>query len=306
MNQILYTGDKKNGPASIKSILKFFGIALIIIGIIFICNGSYALYQNNRLSKEEVDNTIPEIAFEQEGNNAVITITHNKGISKVKYHWNDNVDTIIQGNSESTVILDNISIIPGTNTLYVSAIDINGKSNENSFDYSYDGIAIEFSVVDNTYIKITASDITGLYYIKYKWNSEEEITAYPSNDDLTIIEQMIEIPSGLNTLHVTAVNSANKTLERYQDFKGNYPPKIQVYLQGNDLIVNISDDEGIAKIIQQINIDDEQVIYDGSANIEPKTTYSYRYEINDEDNILVKITATDVEGFARTYRGKNY
>lgn len=301
MNQILYTGKKNNGPASIKSILRFFSISLIILGLIFIGKGSYALYQNYELSKEEVDNSIPEIAFEQEGNNAVVTITHNKGISKVKYHWNDDVETIIQGNSEQTVILDNISISSGTNTLYVTAIDINGKSNEKSFDYSYDGIAIEFSVVDNTYIKITASDVDGLSYMTYKWNSDEEITAYPDGENGTIIEQQTEIPSGLNTLSITAVNSSNKTLTKTQNVKGNHPPKIQLYLQGNDLIVMVSDEEGIDKIIQQINVGEEQVINAGGA-----TQFNYRYDIADEDNVLVTITAVDVEGVERTYRGKNY
>lgn len=301
MNQILYTGNQKKGPASIKSILRFFSISLILLGAIFIGKGSYALYQNYELSKQEVDNTVPEIAFEQEENNAIITISHNKGISKIKYNWEDQSETIKQGNSEKTIILDNISIPTGINTLYVTAIDENGKTTEKSYEYAYDGIAIDFAIVDNTYIKITASDVKGLSYITYKWNSGEEVTAYPAGDNNTVIEQQTEIPSGLNTLSITAINLENKTLTKNQNVKGNHPPKIQLYLQGNDLVVMVSDEEGIDKIIQQINLNEPQEIPVGGAE-----QYSYRYEIADDENIIVKITAIDVEGVEKIYYGKNY
>lgn len=301
MNQILYTGNPKNRPASIKSILRFFSFSLIILGAIFIGKGSYSLYQNYEISKQETDNTVPEISFEQEGNNAIITVSHNKGISKVKYNWEGQVETIKQGNSEKTVILDNISIPTGRNTLYVTAIDEKGKANDKSFEYAYDGIAIEFAVVDNAYLKITASDVKGLSYITYKWNSDEEITAYPTGDDKTVIEQQTEIPSGLNTLYITAVNTENKTLTKTQDVKGNHPPKIELYLQGNDLIVYVSDEEGIDRIIQQINLEEEKII-----PVNGLTQYKYRYAIADGENILVKITAIDVEGVGRTFNGKNY
>lgn len=301
MNQILYTGNPKKGPASIKSIVRFFGFCLILLGVIFIGKGSYALYQNYELGKEKTDNSTPIIAFEQEGNNAVVTVSHNKGISKVKYHWNDNQEIIKQGNLEKTVIIDNISISPGTNTLYVTAIDEVGRSTDLSYDYSYDGISIEFAVVDNAYIKITATDVKGLQYIKYKWNSNEEITAYPSTDDTTVIEQITAIPSGLNTLSITAVDSENKTLIKTQDVKGNHPPKIKLLIQGKELIVTVSDEEGIDKIIQQINVGEEKITQVGGA-----TETSYRYDISNEGNFVVKITAIDVEGVEKVHYGKNY
>lgn len=301
MNQILYTGGKKDGPASIKSILRFFSICLIVLGLIFMGKGSYALYENYEMSKVEVDNSFPTITFEQEGNNAIITAFHNTGISKVKYHWNDERETIEQGNSEQTFIKDDIAISPGTNTLYVTAIAVNGRTTEDSYSYSYDGIAIEFSVVDNTYIKITASDVEGLTSLNFKWNSDEEIIAYPNGNDNTVIEQLTEIPTGLNTLSVTVVNSLNKTLTKTQSIKGNHPPQIDIYKQGNDLVVVITDEEGIDRIIQQVNVEEEQVTNVGGVH-----EYTYRVPISSDDRILIKITAIDVEGVGRTYNAKNY
>lgn len=302
MNQILYTGKgKSNGPASLKSILKTFGISMIALGVIFLGEGSYALYENYQLSKEFVDTSVPDIAFSQEENNAIVTVSHNKGIDKVRYHWNDEVETIIDGKNERNVILDTISIPAGINTLYVQAVDINGRSSDKYFEFAYDGISIELSVIDNTYMKITATDVKGLTSLTFKWNSDEAITAYSNAETPTVIEQTTEIPTGLNTLSITAVNVENKTLTKTQDIKGVHPPKIQLFIQDNFLIVKVTDEEGIDKIIHQINVEEEQVIDVGGAK-----EYTYKYNIADRDSVLVTITAVDIEGVGRTYKGKNY
>lgn len=48
MNQILYIEDKKNNQkADIKAVIRFFCMAIIIFGIVFISQGSYALYINS-------------------------------------------------------------------------------------------------------------------------------------------------------------------------------------------------------------------------------------------------------------------
>ncbi len=300
MNQILYTG-KNSGPASIKSIVRFFAISIIVLGVIFIGEGSYALYEYDKLNREVIDNTVPEIAFDRNENNAVINITHNKGISRISYHWNDELDTIVRGNDQSTVVLDNISISAGRNTLHVTATDINGKSSESSYEYAYDGICIDLSVIDSTYLKITASDVTGLSDITFKWNNSDEIQAYAKTEDPTVIEQMTEIPTGLNTLSITAVNSSGKTLTKTQDVKGIHPPVIQLFIQDNNLIVDVTDEEGIAKITQQINVEEEKVI-----NLNGEKHHRYTYPINTEEDILVTITAVDIEGVSRTFKGKNY
>lgn len=302
MNQILYTGKgKSNGPASLKSILKTFGVSMIALGVIFLGEGSYALYENYKLSQEFVDTSVPQIAFEQEENNAVVTITHNKGINKVRYHWNDEVEIIIDGNDERKVILDTITIPAGINTLYVQAIDVNGRSVDKFYEFAYDGICIDLSVIDNTYMKITATDVKGLTSLTFKWNSEDAVTAYSNTEDPTVIEQTTEIPTGLNTLSITAVNTENKTLTKTQDIKGVHPPQIRLFIQDDFLIVHVTDEEGIDKIIHQINVEEEKVIEVGGAK-----EYKYKYNIADRDNVLVTITAIDIEGVGRTYKGKNY
>ncbi len=134
----------------------------------------------------------------------------------------------------------------------------------------------------------------------YKWNSEEEITVYPNEEGGTSIEQTTKIPTGLNTLYITAVNSSNITLNKKQEIKGNKRPEISFYIQEDKLFVTVRDEEGVDKVVQKINAEDEQTF---EANGEKEYTYST--EIGDK-NILVTITATDVEGAEKTIKGKNY
>ena len=232
------------------------------------------------------------------GNIATISVTHNKGIARVKYHWNDEEDIIERGNSQKEVLISNLNIPSGINMLYVEATDDNGKTQKSSYEYSYNGIAIELSVVDNSDMKIVASDVTGMSYMTYKWNSEEEVKVYPNSEGDISIEQKTEIPSGLNTLYITAVNSSNITLNKKQEVKGNKRPEIKMYIKDNYLWVTVHDDEGVDNVKQKINVEEEKVF---EANGEKDFTYNYY--IGDEE-ILVTITATDVEGVTAVSKGK--
>ncbi len=48
MNQILYTAEgKTSGPLPIKTIVKFFAICLIVLGVIFMGESAYSLFSFN-------------------------------------------------------------------------------------------------------------------------------------------------------------------------------------------------------------------------------------------------------------------
>lgn len=241
--------------------------------------------------------------FLKTGNIATISVTHNKGIARIKYYWNDDEanSKITRGDSKSEVLINNLSIPSGINTLHVEATDDNGRIAENSYEYSYDGIAIDFpSVINYSDLKIVASDVTGMAYMKYRWNNDEEVTVYPDEEGAISIEHQSEIPSGLNTLYVTAVNTSNITLTKKQEIKGNKRPEIDWYIVGTVLHVTVRDEEGIATITQQVNAGEVKT-YEANGQKE----FSYTYDVG-EERILVSITATDVEGIERTKKGKNY
>lgn len=234
------------------------------------------------------------------GNNAIISITHNKGISRIKYNWGEKESIFEKGNSKKEVVISDLSIPSGKNTLYVTATDDNGKSSSSSYEYTYDGIAIELSVVGNSDMQIIASDVTGMKYMTFKWNSDDEVTVYPIEEGDTSISYKTEIPSGLNTLYITAVNSSNITLNKKQEVKANKMPDIGLYIADGELYVTVRDEEGIDTITQQINLSEPEV-FQGNGEKE----VSYKSTIGNEE-ILVTITATDVEGVSRTVKGKNY
>lgn len=238
--------------------------------------------------------------MQKTGNTGTISVSHNKGITWVKYHWNNEDDVISSGKSEKEIIIDNLSIPSGINTLYVEALDDNGRSTETSYECEYDGIAIDLSVVNNSDMKIVVSDVKGIAYMTYKWNSDEEITVYPNNEGDISIEKTTEIPSGLNTLYITAVNNENITLTKKQEIKGNKRPEISFYIMDTDLFVTVKDEEGVDKVVQQVNAGKEETF---EANGQKEFTYKYHVG---EERILVTITATDIEGVSKTIKGKNY
>ncbi len=51
------------GPLPIETIVKFFAIALIVLGVIFFGEGTYGLFAVNFDNDAEIDNTIPKIEF---------------------------------------------------------------------------------------------------------------------------------------------------------------------------------------------------------------------------------------------------
>ncbi|MCI8518738.1 MAG: hypothetical protein HFJ51_01005 [Clostridia bacterium] len=239
-----------------------------------------------------------KLNLQKTGNIATISVKHNKGIVRVEYNWNDNDKKIVNGDSKNEVMINNISIPSGISNLHVVAVDINGKDTKMDFACEYDGIAIDLAVVNNSDMKITASDVTGMAYMTYKWNSDEEKKIFPNEEGDISIEQMTEIPSGLNTLYVTAVNSDNISLTKKQEVKGNKRPEIQRYIKGNDLHIIVTDEEGIDTVKIQVNANPEETF-----EVNGEKEFTHVYPIG-EERMLVTITATDVEGVSRTLKGK--
>lgn len=294
MNQILYTkSSKSNASIDIKKIIIFFSIALIMVGIAIAIRSSFIIYERNKQAKL---NANPKLILTQDANYVIVNVEHNKEISKIEYSWNESGKDTIYVNKTSG-IEEKIEIPVGINVLYISAEDIEGRKVLETKRFEYQGISIELTVVDNSKIKIKAEDSAGLKEIKYKWNTEEEIVVNPQTEGDTIIEQETKIPQGLNTLTVTATNINDETQEKTQDIKGVLPPTIKVARSGNDLIVMISDEEGLTKLIHKQNDKQKEITID---NVKQ---YNYRYKL-DEGYNLVEITVTNIEGVTSTFAGQ--
>lgn len=237
--------------------------------------------------------------LQKTGNIATISVKHNKGIVRVEYNWNDDDKKIVNGDSKNEVMINNINIPAGISNLHVVAVDINGKDTKIDFTCEYDGIAFSKpTIINYSKVKMVATDVTGMKYVKYKWNNGEETTVDVKEEGDISIEFETEMPEGLNTLYMTAVNSSNISLNHIQQLELNLPPEITRYIKGNSLFINVKDKDGIDNVKIQVNAADEETF---EANGE--TDFTKEYPIG-EERMLVTITASDVKGATRTLKGK--
>lgn len=151
----------------------------------------------------------------------IINIESQTAISHIIYNWNTDVATTLD-ESEKTSIEEIIDIPAGENTIYLSAVDSNGKETKKNETFIIEQTRpiIELSVVSNN-IKITVTSEIELSYVKYKWNSEEEqkdnMNTYENKKKF---EKEIEIPKGQNTLKIEAVDIDGTKTEKTQEIKG--------------------------------------------------------------------------------------
>lgn len=254
MNQILYTNNqkKKGGPLEINTVLRIFAILCILFGLILVGQASFAMLNQ----KEEISKTVPLVEINQEGASLKVNVKHDKIIDKIVYSWNKNQEVILQGKGRLE-LEETIDMPIGTNTLVLKVTDIQGKTVSYSQSYELEeGDVINPKIellVESSKVKIVAKDETQLDYIIYYWNEEDETRVDVREDSLKQIEEKIEILKGENTLTIVAVDKAGNEEVKEQTFKGVKKPKIEATRSGNELIIKVTDEEGIQKIEYTIN-----------------------------------------------------
>ena len=264
MNQILSTSmpmdnkkkkEKKvnTNPVAIKSILKFFAIAMLIFGIFTIGTGAYAVFKNQ--SEQQEQNLEPSISIEDKDEETILLkVVHKKNIAKLEYRWNDEESTVVNGNN-GKYIEKQIKVPSGKNTLHVLVLDEDG--NEIPYEKQYERESkINFEVSGNK-IKIIYEGDKKVSYMTYRWDEEEEKTIQ-IND--TKIDQEIDAIKGLHTLTVIVVDEDNNTDTKVQKINGVSKPKITVAVDDakQHFVIKASDDEKITTIVFRLNQDDNQ------------------------------------------------
>ena len=263
MNQILSTSmpmdskkkqKQKNGqPIALGSIIKFFGIAILIFGGLLVGVGVYSMTQNPAQQKEE--NVEPTISIENKTENTILLkIIHQKNIDRVEYGWNDEEMTVLYGNN-GKYLDEEINIPSGNNTLHVLVVDVDG--NEATYDKQYEresNINIE---VSGNKIKITYSGDTMISYMTYRWDEEDEKRVEIQDES---IDQEIDALKGLHTLTVVVVDENNNTDTKQQKINGVSKPKVEVTVdeQKEHFVIKASDEDKISKFSFRLNQDDSQ------------------------------------------------
>lgn len=298
MNQILYVeGKKKNQPADIKKVILFFSVAMIILGVILVGQGSYAMISNSKQNdnKQIAKETVPQVEVTKEENEdgIIIKISHDKAISKIIYQWNAEEQQEISGENRSN-FSEIIDLPFGTNMLNLTVIDINGKETKYQKEYIVDGDGkpvINLTLTSDNKIKITAQDAKSLKYIIYTWNNTQETKVEANTENMKLIERELEIPYGQNTLKVEAVNQNDVITTKELDVKGVKSPKVTLSREGENLIIKAEDETQIERIEYSINGGETNKIDVAARNF---TSLEYKRKLDPGENkVIVRVYNKD-------------
>ena len=260
MNQILPTQKvdnkkKKNStPASISSVIRIFSIALIFFAIFLISTGSYAIYKNQSDLNKAIKK--PTITLENETENTILLkVISENNIDTVKYYWNGQEETIINGEGKK-YIEQRIDIKTGSNVLTVVATDINGGETSYSNQYTLNS-NINIEALDNGKIKITSESDKLISYMTYRWDEEQETTIDINN---TVVEQEIDVRPGIHTLTVILVDEENNTETKVQEINGVSTPQIDISFNEDytKYVIKLTDEIGLQEVVITLNEDENQ------------------------------------------------
>ncbi len=307
MNQILYENVEKK-VVDIKKIVIFFSIAVMVFGMALVGIGIYRNMSNTKVpggTTEEV--TKPIISANMNEDTVIIKVSHDKDIERIIYSWNNGEEYTILGRNRKEVE-ETIDMPVGENILNVKATDVNGQ--ESTYTQTFvlnNGVDIEKPTIDlnvtGNQIKITAKDETAISYITYRWNNEDETKVDVTDESNTIIETTIPIKKGENSLTVIAIDSNNNSETKIQNFKAVTKPIIEVHQYGKELVIKVTDEVGLKKVIYSVN----GVKYRWTCPEEGRTEWTHTQELSEGQNtIIIEVWNTnDVE--ADKFQGRcNY
>lgn len=292
MNQILVMENKKkkrsrnSGPAEIENILKFFAIALIVFGVLFIGHGSYAIYKD---AKGKDKKNLPTLTMERVNDEVIIKATSSIKIKNLIYSWNADEETKIP--VDGTFIEENVMLLNENGTLNVKIEDEKGRTVKYQKEFIIDGLDITKPTIEiqeqgsNGTIKITATDETQMKYISYSINGSDEIQIDKSDAEDKIMNYILKLQKGENKLTVTAVDSSGnfETIEKTIIVSGKTTMNLKI--ENGKLVVTAEDPDGIKDI--EINLNG---VTKSVKDINQKSIKATLNIVEGTNNIRIKIT----------------
>ena len=215
MNQILYTGDKKQ-KVEINKIVIVFAIIIIIFALFLIGQGIYFLSKKgNRKVIEGNKANAPEVTANAEGSSVEISIKHGIAMEKIFYSWKNGEENEINNVSGKMEVNEKVLLPNEDTTLNIRIIDQNNEEYKVEKEFKYN------SNIDVVKPKIQLASITGnvlatiidnkeISYIEYNWNDEEAVRVKANEDQKTKMEYKIPAKEGKNKLTILAVDASRK------------------------------------------------------------------------------------------------
>lgn len=292
MNQILVMENKKKkrsrntGPAELENILKFFAIALIVFGVLFIGHGSYAIYKD---AKGKDKRNLPTLTMERVNDEVIIKATSSIKIKNLIYSWNTDEETKIP--VDGTFIEENVMLLNENGTLNVKIEDEEGRTVKYQKEFIIDGLDITKPTIEiqeqgsNGTIKITATDETQMKYISYSINGSDEIKIDKSDAEDKIMNYILKLKKGENKLTVTAVDSSGnfEIIEKTIIVSGKTTMNLKI--ENGKLVITAEDPDGIKDI--EINLNG---VTKSVKDINQKSIKATLNIVEGTNNIRIKIT----------------
>lgn len=296
MNQILSTNKDYNNDynkSETKKIITIFCIAVIIIACLIIV---VALMSKN---KDIGDYATPEIEIlRQDDRTVIIRTTCIDGIKSISYTWNEENETRI--NLDGTTNYERIIDMPenSSNKLTVEVFSQKGvnavKQDEFQLDIDSSKPTIDEMTLIGSTLHIEASDNTGIKYLAYQWEDEEEKTIPANEEDNTKIEADISLKRGTYKLTIRVYDISGNKEELSKLIKGVNQPEVNVIKYGDVVEITVTHDMGFKQIEYLIN-DDFYVYNENYSKYDKdKTMIQFEFPLKSGEN-TIKVIAYSLE-----------
>ena len=135
---------------------------------------SGSVYAKDKINEVVLASAKPQvdITINDDDNTVEINVNHVRGIARIAYKWNNDEETVIDGNNRKN-ISEKIDLIGGENTLTVTIAEENGQSVTYEKKYQVGNIpVIKLEAVSNG-VKLTATSEAKIENIVYNWDEGE-------------------------------------------------------------------------------------------------------------------------------------
>ena len=264
--------------------------------------GVYGAFKNSEM-RQIIENASPIVSLDREGQQLKVSVSHIRPLQSMEYNWNSDEDTQMSIDvTGRRAYVQRIDLPAGENTFNIVVKDVNGKTTAiNKEYYMENGKDITKPKIDRVKsgnnLKIIATDETALSYITYRWNEDEETKVDVNPVDATRIETEVPLQRGENKLTIIAVDASNNTSSVVETYKGVMKPTIQVWIEGNYLIIVGRHDIGVKQI--DYNLNGQNYSVQGPVG----EVLSYAQELKPGYN-KVEITVYSVEDTTETLVGE--
>lgn len=301
MNQILMTENKKkkekksSGPVEIKGIVRFFAFVILIFGLTLVGEGSYAIYKE---AEENDPATMPIVTIGRLNDTAVIYVEHTVEISTITYSWNNGEETVLP---EGGLTAQETILLPNQNSvLNITVEDMNGKRVNYQKQYNIEGMDITKPVIDvevedgNKKMTITATDDTEIAYLSYQWENEEPVIIEPTEEGQFKITEELDLTPGTRKINIIA-EDINGNIEKIEKeiVATTSEPTMQLIQNASQIIIEASDEDGLAEI--KLNLNGKQYAnkLNGEKNIQLGPVALQ------EGNNTILVEVTNVSGYTK-------